>query len=109
MYPLVHAREPIIVSCDGKRDLVVANYLWPVPALLGTGTGSFVDPLSFNAGSGPRSVAVGDFNLDGAQDLAVPNQLSANVPVLNLLCFRLLRAGPGHAPVERAWARRGSV
>ncbi len=42
-----------------------------VAILLGNGDGSFQSPRSFNAGSGPLSVAIGDFNADGVQDLAV--------------------------------------
>ena len=34
------------------------------------------------AGTNPRSVAVGDFNGDGKQDLAVANDASNNVSVL---------------------------
>ena len=34
---------------------------------------SFTAPTNFGAGIGPASVAVGDFNGDGAQDLAVAN------------------------------------
>src|SRR5690349_19662146 len=33
----------------------------------------FQAPLSFDTGSGPSSVAVGDFNRDGIPDLAVAN------------------------------------
>ena len=43
---------------------------------------SFVARRDFGVGSGPRSVAVGDFNGDGAQDLAVANRDSNNVSVL---------------------------
>ena len=38
--------------------------------------------MNFGAGGQPRSVAVGDFNGDGAQDLAVANFNSSNVSVL---------------------------
>ena len=43
---------------------------------------SFGTATSFGAGSGPRSVAVGDFNRDGVQDLATANYFSANVSIL---------------------------
>ena len=43
---------------------------------------SFIARRDFGAGSSPTSVAVGDFNGDGIQDLAVANFVSANVSVL---------------------------
>ena len=42
----------------------------------------FLAPLAFDAGADPLSVAVGDFNGDGTQDLAVANSRSNNVSVL---------------------------
>ena len=44
--------------------------------------GTFQAPRSFRVGINPRSVAVGDFNGDGVQDLAVANVGSQNVSVL---------------------------
>src|SRR5262249_29697516 len=46
-----------------------------VSVLLGNGDGMFQAAVNFGAGVGPRSVAVGDFNGDGVQDLAVANFL----------------------------------
>ena len=52
---------------------------WPtsdsnnVSILLGNGAGSFSAATNFAVGSDPYSVAVGDFNGDGKQDLAVAN------------------------------------
>lgn len=43
---------------------------------------SFKEARHFAAGSGPASVAVGDFNGDARPDLVVANYDSANVSVL---------------------------
>src|SRR5204862_6825246 len=43
---------------------------------------SLAAAANFGAGSGPYSVAVGDFNGDGKQDLAVADFLSNNVTIL---------------------------
>ena len=53
-----------------------------VSILLGDGTGNFSAPTNFAAGDVPLSVAVGDFNGDGKQDLAVANFDSDNVSIL---------------------------
>ena len=70
---------------DGKQDLAVANYSFSagkVSILLGDGAGSFSAANNFPVGSFPRSVAVGDFNGDGKQDLAAANNGSNNVSIL---------------------------
>jgi hypothetical protein len=77
---------------DGKQDLAVANTLAPsnnVSILLGDGTGNFRGPRNFGAGNSPWSLAVGDFNGDSNQDLAVANYSSNNVSIL-------LGNGTGH-------------
>ena len=71
-------------NLDGKPDLLVANGSSNnVSLLLGDGTGSFTaasgSPVP--AGSGPFSVAVGDFNGDGRPDFAVPDANATNVTV----------------------------
>jgi hypothetical protein len=48
-----------------------------VSVLLGTGTGSFGAASNFGVGTDPMSVAVGDFNGDGRQDLAVADYIAA--------------------------------
>ena len=68
---------------DTRQDLVVANYgsshyysdtvASTVSVVLGNGDGTFGAPQTFEAGSGPHGIAVGDFNRDGTQDLAVAN------------------------------------
>jgi hypothetical protein len=59
-----------------------------VSILLGNGDGTLRAPQAFTVGNGPTSVAVGDFNKDGKQDLAVASYQSAtssgaHVAVLN--------------------------
>ena len=61
---------------DGNQDLAVVNSLYPqgsVSILLGDGAGNFSAPTSFATAVFPARVAVGDFNADGRQDLAVAN------------------------------------
>ena len=53
-----------------------------VSILLGDGAGNFSAATNFAAGDYPYSVAVGDFNGDGKQDLAVANFSSGNVSIL---------------------------
>ena len=45
-------------------------------------TGNFSAATNFAVGDHPDSVAVGDFNGDGKQDLAVANSDSNNVSIL---------------------------
>jgi len=64
-------------------DLAVANQSSnSISLLLGNGDGSFQQARNFGASSGPLSIAVGDFNRDGALDLAVANIDTNNVSVL---------------------------
>jgi hypothetical protein len=66
---------------DGIEDLVTTNYgsadyYWPilwstVSVLIGNGDGTFQAAQNYEAGPGPNAVAVGEFNGDGFQDLAV--------------------------------------
>ena len=74
---------------DGKLDVVVANDRdgtidgsSTVSVLLGNGGGSFQAPRTFAVGSFSWAVAVGDFNADGAADLAAGNTASTTVSVL---------------------------
>src|SRR3954468_23035095 len=66
---------------DGKPDLATANEdSNNVTILLGRADGNF-DPAPTSpetAGDGPVSVAVGDFNGDGKQDLATANAFTNN-------------------------------
>src|SRR5207249_2462038 len=70
---------------DGKQDLAVGNQTSNnVSILLGDGAGSFSAATNFSTGAGtqPASVAVGDFNGDGKQDLAVANFFPNTVSIL---------------------------
>jgi hypothetical protein len=72
---------------DNNADLVVTDRdsgtANNVAVLLGNGDGSF-DPPEFSGSGGtfPSDVAVGDFNEDGFDDLAVTNQTSNNIAIL---------------------------
>ena len=64
------------VNGDGKPDLAVANSggaTGSVTVLHGNGTGGFTAAAGspFSVGLNPRSLAAGDFNVDGTPDLVV--------------------------------------
>ena len=78
-------------NADNKEDLVVANSASseiPIPTpgglsiLFGTGTGVFQPTVNFAEAGNPTSVAVGDFNHDGKQDLAVNSATDRKVRVM---------------------------
>ena len=72
---------------DGKQDLAVANGdSNTVSIRLGNGSGGFTSPATpevpeVAVGSAPVAVAIGDFNGDGRQDLAVANVSSGTVSI----------------------------
>lgn len=77
---------------DGNPDLAVANQgpFDPmgqtgndtISVLLGRRDGIFRPARTYSVGNGPTAIAVGDFNRDGRQDLAVTNGFSGNVSIL---------------------------
>ncbi|MBI1797503.1 MAG: T9SS type A sorting domain-containing protein [Candidatus Eisenbacteria bacterium] len=75
---------------DGITDLVVTeNSAHTVGVLIGTGAptigaGSFQPVAHYQAGSAPFDVAVGDFNGDGADDIAVANSPGGTAVLLGL-------------------------
>ncbi len=78
---------------DGKADLILADggssTTMPVIApsinvMLGNGNGTFLPPTIFPipvTGDTPSHIIVGDFNLDGKEDVAVSNTGSADVTI----------------------------
>src|SRR5438034_1024114 len=70
---------------DGKQDLAVANKNSNfVSIFLGDGTGSFGAPTNYAIGNGDNAfwVAIGDFNGDAKQDLAVTDRFTNKVSIL---------------------------
>ena len=70
------------MATASKTSPLPTSYSDNVSILLGDGTGNFSAATNFAAGDSPVSVAVGDFNGDGKQDLAVANDNSDNVSIL---------------------------
>jgi hypothetical protein len=75
---------------DGKLDMAVANgnpYTLTIPdqtvsVLLGKGDGTFQPHVDYASGRYPISIASGDFNGDGKQDLVTSNHDDDTVSVL---------------------------
>jgi hypothetical protein len=67
------ARQDLVLADYGSNDYYSATVASTVSVLLGNGDGTFQAPRAFQAGSGPHGIAVGDFDRDGTQDLAVAN------------------------------------
>jgi hypothetical protein len=78
---------------DGRPDLEVADFgasdpqllVYPtgtVSILINRGHGAFNAAVNDTVGASPAAVAVGDFNGDGNQDLAVANDFNGNLSVL---------------------------
>ncbi|MFY7899720.1 MAG: FG-GAP-like repeat-containing protein, partial [Chitinophagaceae bacterium] len=73
-------------DCDGKLDVVVANLGSSSISLFRNtstiGNISFATKIDFTVGNSPRSIAVGDIDLDGKLDVAVTNQSVNTVSLL---------------------------
>jgi hypothetical protein len=72
---------------DGRPDIAVADIGGPLGIFLnttppGAPIPTLDGPVAFAAGSGPRAIAMGDFDNDGKLDLAAGNQSSNDVSVL---------------------------
>ncbi len=72
---------------DGKTDMVIANYGSNSVSVLfntttsGSATPTFSAKTDFTTGTGPYSVATGDFNGDGKKDIAAANYDATSVSV----------------------------
>lgn len=75
---------------DGSPDLVVTNYVRAVPAgsqpagitvLVNDGAGSFGTKTDYESGNAPVGVALGDFDNDGGDDVAVANSLTPSISI----------------------------
>jgi type II secretory pathway component GspD/PulD (secretin) len=74
---------------DGILDLAVANNTDDTVSILfgqtgsnGTANGTFATRNDYEAGAGPTSIAVADYNLDGILDLAVTDSTSNTLSLL---------------------------
>jgi hypothetical protein len=69
---------------DGKLDVAAGDYSYPggVDVLLGNGDGTLQPAIVYAAAQFPAYVIAGDFNLDGATDLAAINEQQGTVSVL---------------------------
>jgi hypothetical protein len=69
---------------DDRLDIAVANFgTNNVDIFLGDGNGTFVSQATYStgSGSGPCSIAVGDFNSDSRLDIVVTNYRADNIGV----------------------------
>lgn len=78
----VHAVATADLNTDGFADLLLTIDGDSVEVALGAGDGTFTRTTVQPVGGNPGSIAVGDFDADGALDVAVVNRGSASVSVL---------------------------
>jgi hypothetical protein len=69
-------------TTSGHLDLATATGNNSVSILLGNGTGTFPTHVQYAVPGNPVSIAHGDFNGDGKQDLATADQYASEVSVL---------------------------
>lgn len=74
---------------DGILDVATANFMDNTVSILlgqaaanGTAAGTLASRADYTAGTGPTSIAVGDYNRDGISDLAVTDSTSNALAIL---------------------------
>jgi gliding motility-associated-like protein len=101
------------VNGDGHPDVLTANTLTnTVGVLLGTGTGTFANPMAYSTGatSNPNCLTVADVNGDGYPDVLTANTGSNTVGVLlgtsagGFGAVATYATGPAYQPVSLAVA-----
>ena len=91
LYTTGRDSQPIFIAIadfnnDQKPDIAVTNNgSDSVMLLLGSGNGSFANPIAYSTGprSSPYSVGIGDFNDDNQLDIAIANHENNNVKIFN--------------------------
>jgi hypothetical protein len=84
------AGEPVPIAAgdfngSGHLDLAVGDYTDSnVSILMGTGTGTFAAPVTYNLIGEPTAIAAADINNDGNPDLAVTTTLTNNTTGVTL-------------------------
>ncbi|HUI41778.1 MAG TPA: choice-of-anchor D domain-containing protein, partial [Terriglobia bacterium] len=83
----VHPNAPVLgdFNNDGYLDIAVSNtQTGPgnVSIFLGNGNGSFQAATNYLTGTFPQGMAIGDFNGDGYEDLAVANYTDSTLTIL---------------------------
>ena len=68
---------------DGDQDLVATSSGGGLRAFYGDGSGGFAAPLTLTVPANPISVVLGDFNEDGAPDVAVGHNNVATFSIVN--------------------------
>ena len=86
------SRGPIAISLvdlnsDNRLDVVTAGFTGNLMSVFrNTGSGAFLTPELFLAGTNPRGVATGDVNNDGTPDISIALQSGGVALFLNRFC-----------------------
>lgn len=87
--PMPSAVAAVDVNGDGRKDMAVANYDFSndtygsVLVYINTGGGAYASAVEYRVGTHPRTIASGDFNGDGKQDLVLGTTVNVTVLMNN--------------------------